>query len=74
MQIQLTEMIKQKFNHPSVALWGIMNELGQTAESDNMMKSIEIINALAKSLDPSRKTYRAILQETLPHKSNGTYC
>lgn len=42
-----------------------MNELGQTAESNNMMKSIEIINALAKSLDPSRRTYGSILQETL---------
>lgn len=36
----LTEMIKQNYNHPSVAMWGLMNELGIGGESSELFNVI----------------------------------
>ena len=67
---QLQELIKQNFNHPSVAVWGIANEvdfgpgrpdfLGKppTVVPDPMPMLREL-NALAKSVDPNRPTVLA---------------
>ena len=57
---QLTELIKQNFNHPSIAVWSIANEvnldtwhkLGET----HAHALLEDLNQLAKKLDPSRPT------------------
>lgn len=64
-ELQLKEMIKQNFNHPSVAFWGVANEvdfgavvpafLGATR--GNAPDPIPILKSLAdmvKQLDPSR--------------------
>lgn len=64
-ELQLQEMIKQNFNHPSVALWGVANEvdfgavvpafLGATR--GNTPDPIPVLTSLAdlvKELDPSR--------------------
>lgn len=53
---QLTELIKQNFNHPSIFVWGLHNEViknGIVTEPVNL--TIRLHN-LAKELDPSRYT------------------
>lgn len=59
----LTEMIKQNYNHPCVAMWGLMNEIGIGGESAELYKVIGELNELSKSLD-SRMTTSAIFQGT----------
>ena len=55
---QLTEMIKQGYNHPSICMWGLYNELGASWIKDP--KSVPAdpllagLHTLAKKLDPSR--------------------
>lgn len=51
---QFKEIILQNINHPSVAMWGVFSLLkGRSAKLLNYVKEL---NALAKSLDPSRPT------------------
>lgn len=55
---QLREMILQRVNHPSVMCWGLFNELkGPDAKAG--LPLIRQLNAIAKSLDPSRPTVSA---------------
>jgi beta-galactosidase len=58
----LTEIIEQNYNHPSIILWSLGNEIywlpdfegGDNTEAIN--EYLEELNALAHSLDPTRKT------------------
>ncbi len=52
--IQLEETIKQLYNHPSVAFWGIFSKLNY--RGDNPTNYVRGLNAKAKQLDPSRIT------------------
>ncbi|MGA9649494.1 glycoside hydrolase family 2 protein [Pedobacter sp.] len=47
---QLKELIKQLYNHPSIILWNLLNEVRPSAEN------LQDLNDLAKELDPSRPT------------------
>ena len=49
---QLTELIRQNYNHPSVIVWGISNELHQM--SDEIFDFYGELNALAKTEDSTR--------------------
>ena len=57
---QLTELIRQNFNHPSIAVWSIANEVDLVAtqrhERNAAAQLLGSLNALAKSEDPSRPT------------------
>lgn len=58
----LTEMIEQNYNHPSIIIWSLGNEmywLPDFEDGDSPKKInafLEEINALAHQLDPYRKT------------------
>ncbi|MCM1165858.1 MAG: discoidin domain-containing protein [Lachnospiraceae bacterium] len=49
---QLTELIRQNYNHPSVIVWGISNELYQM--SDEIFDIYTELNALANAEDETR--------------------
>lgn len=49
---QLTELIRQNYNHPSVIVWGISNELHQM--SDEIFDIYNELNTLAKAEDRTR--------------------
>ena len=51
---QLREMIKQHFNHPSIIVWGISNELWMGRDNNRGSTLPRELYELAKSLDPSR--------------------
>ncbi len=51
---QLREIILQNCNHPSVAMWGIFSNI--RSNSPEVLEYVRELNALAKSLDPSRPT------------------
>lgn len=49
---QLTELIRQNYNHPSIIVWGISNELYQM--SDEIYHIYEELNTLANAEDETR--------------------
>ncbi len=56
-KIQLKEMIRQYYNHPSICLWGLFNELKEVG--DNPITYINELNNLAHQEDSSRPTTSA---------------
>ena len=56
---QLTEMIRQHFNHPSIFCWGIFNEMYHR-ESPDAQELIGNLVDLAHSEDPARPTVCAV--------------
>ena len=60
----LKEMIRQKYNHPSVIFWGLFNELN--FNYDSPVDFMNELNMIAKQEDPSRKTvFATFIQDTL---------
>lgn len=60
----LKEMIRQKYNHPSVIFWGLFNELN--FNYDCPVAFMNGLNIIAKQEDPSRKTaFATFIQDTL---------
>ncbi|MGN1191785.1 MAG: glycoside hydrolase family 2 TIM barrel-domain containing protein [Dorea sp.] len=53
---QLTELIIQNYNHPSICFWGISNEILIGGISEKLVENHVELNALAKKLDPTRLT------------------
>jgi len=61
---QLQEMVYQNYNHPSVAMWGIFNELdcGAMATAP-AVPVVEDLQKLAKQIDPTRPTVAASFRQ-----------
>ncbi|MBQ7915214.1 MAG: DUF4982 domain-containing protein [Firmicutes bacterium] len=56
---QMTELVAQNYNHPSICFWGISNEITITGESEGLYQNLCDLHALCKKLDPSRLTTMA---------------
>ena len=56
---QLTELIRQKYNHPSIFVWGLYNELGNSGRCDDPRPLLTQLQSLAKQEDPTRLTTAA---------------
>ncbi|MCI5555986.1 glycoside hydrolase family 2 protein [bacterium] len=69
---QMTELIAQNYNHPSIFFWGISNEITIAGESEALYQNLTELNALAKKLDPSRLTTMAQVS-MVPMDSEHTY-
>ena len=54
---QLKELIRQHYNHPSICVWGLFNEL--TELGDNPVEYIKKLNVLAHQEDTTRPTTSA---------------
>lgn len=54
---QLVELIRQHYNHPSIVVWGLFNELSM--RGDNPVPYIKELNDLAHREDPTRLTVAA---------------
>ena len=70
---QLTELIKQNYNHPSIVFWSLFNEL---RFHDKMPVAAECefigqLNQLARTLDPTRLTVAASCCVPWTHPSAG---
>lgn len=56
---QMRELIIQNYNHPSIAVWGLSNEITIGGETEDLIKNHRELNDLAHELDPTRKTVMA---------------
>ncbi|MEN8123032.1 MAG: sugar-binding domain-containing protein [Bacteroidota bacterium] len=55
-KLQMEELIKQNFNHPSIYTWGLHNEVYSKKPSDYGAMLTKDLNEIAKSIDPDRPT------------------
>ena len=56
---QLTELITQNINHPSIYCWSVQNEITISGVTKSLESGINKLNYLAHTLDPSRPTASA---------------
>ncbi len=53
---QMTELIAQNYNHPSIVVWGLSNEISIAGASPDLLENHNILNDLAHKMDPTRRT------------------
>lgn len=51
---QMTELIRQNYNHPSIVFWGIQNEIQIGGERPEVRKLVKELNKLTKEEDYTR--------------------
>jgi beta-galactosidase len=56
---QMTELIRQNFNHPSIMFWGIQNEIQIGGDRPEVRRLVKELNELTKKEDPTRLTTMA---------------
>ncbi len=61
---QMTELVAQNYNHPSICFWGISNEILIGADREDLRQNLRDLHELAKSMDPSRLTTMAQVSMT----------
>ncbi len=67
---QMSELVKQNFNHPSIYIWGVHNEVySKTADEQVPVLSREL-NSIAKSLDPDRYTVSVTGHNVIDRQEN----
>lgn len=68
-KLQLVELIRQHYNHPSICMWGLYNEL--KTEGDSPEEYVAELNDLAHQEDPTRPTVAAsFLEDNNPLNSH----
>lgn len=57
---QMEELVIQNYNHPSIAVWGLSNEItAASAVNDDLLENHRLLNDLCHKLDPTRPTTMA---------------
>ena len=69
---QMKELIVQCYNHPSICVWGISNEITiSTTKRADMLDNHQVLNDLIHEMDPSRPTTLACYAMCAPFDSVG---
>ena len=59
---QMRELIVQNYNHPSIVVWGLSNEITMGGVADEeLLENHHALNDLAHKLDPTRRTTQAVV-------------
>ncbi|MBQ3504799.1 MAG: glycoside hydrolase family 2 protein [Oscillospiraceae bacterium] len=59
---QMKELIVQNYNHPSIVVWGLSNEITMSGASDkDLLENHYILNDLVHGMDKTRLTTMAVL-------------
>lgn len=58
---QMKELITQNYNHPCIVVWGLSNEITMNGSTEDLLENHRILNDLAHTMDPTRKTTLAAL-------------
>ncbi len=53
---QMKELIIQNYNHPSIVVWGLSNEIGIGGSDNDLLENHHILNDMCHEMDPTRKT------------------
>ena len=64
---QMKELIVQNYNHPSIVVWGLSNEITMKGADDpDLIENHKILNDLCHEMDKTRKTTMAIVSMCPP--------
>ena len=59
---QMTELIVQNYNHPSIVVWGLSNEITMNGAADqDLLENHRILNDLVHDMDATRLTTMAVV-------------
>ena len=53
---QMKELIAQNYNHPSIVVWGLSNEISIAGSDEDLLENHRILNNLAHEMDKTRLT------------------
>ena len=53
---QMKELITQNYNHPSIVVWGLSNEISIGGSDEDLLENHRILNDLVHEMDKTRKT------------------
>ena len=53
---QMKELITQNYNHPSIVVWGLSNEISIGGSTDDLLENHRILNDLVHEMDKTRLT------------------
>ncbi len=53
---QMKELITQNYNHPSIVVWGLSNEISIGGSDDDLLENHRILNDLCHEMDKTRLT------------------
>ena len=58
---QMRELVMQNYNHPSIVVWGLSNEISMQGSSEDLLENHRLLNDMVHEMDPTRKTTIAVL-------------
>ncbi|MBQ2847492.1 MAG: glycoside hydrolase family 2 protein [Clostridia bacterium] len=58
---QMKELITQNYNHPSIVVWGLSNEISMAGSDDDLLENHRILNDLCHEMDKTRLTTIAVV-------------
>ncbi|MBQ7046333.1 MAG: glycoside hydrolase family 2 protein, partial [Oscillospiraceae bacterium] len=58
---QMKEHIIQNYNHPSIVVWGLSNEISMSGSDDDLIDNHKVLNDLVHEMDKTRLTTIAVV-------------
>ena len=58
---QMKELIVQNYNHPSIVVWGLSNEISMNGSNNDLLENHKILNDLCHEMDKTRLTTIAVV-------------
>ena len=58
---QMTELIVQNYNHPSIVVWGLSNEISMAGATPDLIENHNILNDMCHEMDKTRPTTMAVV-------------
>ena len=58
---QMKELITQNYNHPSIVVWGLSNEISIAGSTPDLLENHNILNDMCHEMDKTRLTTMAVV-------------
>ena len=58
---QMKELVTQNYNHPSIVVWGLSNEISIAGATPDLLENHHILNDLCHEMDKTRPTTMAVV-------------
>ena len=65
---QMKELIVQNYNHPSIVVWGLSNEITISGSNEDLLENHRILNDLVHEMDKTRLTTIACVSMCKPEE------
>ena len=53
---QMKELVVQNYNHPSIVVWGLSNEISMAGSDEDLLDNHKVLNDMVHKMDPTRLT------------------